>query len=373
MPIELRGRLGARPPRHLAQQLAANGPASRREPVLANFNLDPGYIRDLSQLHERDGLDGILIPQRGYTAEVLSLASWVLAATHYITVVASHRPGLQSPTLAARAFATLDHLSGGRISLHIIQSRGDIEQQRDGDFLSKDDRYRRAGEYLTLFRRTLEETQPFDYKGEFYEVKEAYSQLKPTKRPFLTAAGASDAGIAFVAQHADGYAFYSEPLKETEELVSRVRREAAAQGRGLKFWRDTNFVLARTDERARAKVEAKAKALKEKFGDAEPGRSSGSVGWQRVDEIADKSDWHDRALFTGLWKVGGGGPPFVGTPATAAAAVLDYYALGIELFSVGFDGDDEEDAELKAELFQRIRVGAADIDQRGVERAVREH
>ncbi len=60
---------------------------------------------------------------------------------------------------------------------------------------------------------------------------------------------------------------------------------------------------------------------------------------------------------------GVGGPPFVGSPETVAAAVLDYYDLGIELFSVGFDGDPDPDRELAAELLQRIRQGAAERDQ----------
>ena len=40
-----------------------------------------------------------------------------------------------APTLAARQLATLDQLSGGRISLHMISGGSDEEQRRDGDWL----------------------------------------------------------------------------------------------------------------------------------------------------------------------------------------------------------------------------------------------
>ncbi|MNE40373.1 hypothetical protein D3C80_1343890 [compost metagenome] len=78
---------------------------------------------------------------------------------------------------------------------------------------------------------------------------------------------------------------------------------------------------------------------------------------------AQKGHWHDRALYTGLLPYGVGGPPFVGSPETVAAAVLDYYDLGIELFSVGFDGDPEADRGLATELLQRIRQGALERDR----------
>jgi alkanesulfonate monooxygenase SsuD/methylene tetrahydromethanopterin reductase-like flavin-dependent oxidoreductase (luciferase family) len=38
-------------------------------------------------------------------------------------------------TLAARKAIKLDHLTGGRIALHIITGGSNAEMQRDGDFL----------------------------------------------------------------------------------------------------------------------------------------------------------------------------------------------------------------------------------------------
>ncbi|MFX8079109.1 LLM class flavin-dependent oxidoreductase, partial [Acinetobacter baumannii] len=72
----------------------------------------------------------------------------------------AHRPGFTAPTLAARQFATLDQLTGGRVAVHIITGGDDAEQRQDGDFLTKDERYARTDEYLGILRRIWTATEP---------------------------------------------------------------------------------------------------------------------------------------------------------------------------------------------------------------------
>ena len=74
----------------------------------------------------------------------------------------SHRPGFINPTVAARIFATLDVLAGGRISLHTITGGSDTEMLRDGDHLTKDQRYARTDEYLDVLKLAWTAKEPFD-------------------------------------------------------------------------------------------------------------------------------------------------------------------------------------------------------------------
>ncbi len=83
----------------------------------------------------------------------------------------AHRPGFVAPTLAARQLATLDQFSDGRLAVHIISGGEDAEQQRDGDFLTHDERYARTDEYLDVVRRTWTSEAPFDHQGRFYRFK----------------------------------------------------------------------------------------------------------------------------------------------------------------------------------------------------------
>lgn len=59
----------------------------------------------------------------GYTstsAEGFAVTGYAAAHTERLSYLTAHRPGFVVPTLTARAPATLDHLTNGRIALHII-------------------------------------------------------------------------------------------------------------------------------------------------------------------------------------------------------------------------------------------------------------
>lgn len=97
----------------------------------------------------------------------------------------AHRPGFVAPTLAARKAATLDHFTGGRIAIHIITCGNDADQQRDGDWLDHDNRYRRTDEYLNIIKQIWTSDIPFDWEGKFYQVKKAFSDVKPLQKPHI--------------------------------------------------------------------------------------------------------------------------------------------------------------------------------------------
>ena len=107
------------------------------------------------------------------------------AANHTKTLgyLVAHRPGFVAPTLMARKIATFDHLTNGRLAVHIITGKTDEEQHGDGDFSPKVQRYKRAAEYLELLKHTWLSEKPFDFSGEFYQVKGAASDVRPLQQP----------------------------------------------------------------------------------------------------------------------------------------------------------------------------------------------
>jgi alkanesulfonate monooxygenase SsuD/methylene tetrahydromethanopterin reductase-like flavin-dependent oxidoreductase (luciferase family) len=66
-----------------------------------------------------------------------------LAKTEKLQLLA-HRPNVSYPTFAAKTFATVDQVSDGRVTVHFITGGTDQEQQREGDYLTKDERYERT-------------------------------------------------------------------------------------------------------------------------------------------------------------------------------------------------------------------------------------
>jgi alkanesulfonate monooxygenase len=373
MPIDLRARVVSAPrdPGYSDSVLARQ--ANYYGDSRSHRGADPTWLARSAREYESLGYDSALIAQRSGWPDVWSLAGWSLAATTRFSIAAAHRVGLQAPTAAARSLASLHQLSGGRISAHIILGASDDDQKRDGDFLSKSDRYLRAAEYLQVVRQWLSSTEPFDFSGEFYQVRGALAGHRPDPGPLLSYGGSSPESLDLAGRYADIYAVTAEPLAGTSELIGKVRAIAAEHGRAPSFWYSTpNVILGRTDDDARHKADALTEELLIAR-DYQEARKIGlahginakpeSVNRARWLAAVNEADWHDKALYTGIGRITGyGWPAYVGSPETVADALLDYYDLGVRIFGIGLSTDADEDRELATELFRLLRLGAAQRD-----------
>ena len=227
MGIEFIGMIGTRSASEL------DGPGAN----LIGGHIDAPFVRDFARAHEDAGFDRVLIGYGSTGPDSFSVASYVSSVTDRLGFLIAHRPGFVAPTLAARKAATLDQFSNGRVALHIITGGNDAEQQRDGDFLDHDARYRRTDEYLEIVRKTWTEEKPFDYEGEFYRVRRATSEVRCLQQPHLPIYFGGMSGPAFEvgSKHADVYAMWGEPLASVKEQMAAVRAEAAKWGRAPRF------------------------------------------------------------------------------------------------------------------------------------------
>ena len=141
--------------------------------------LDPDFTRRHARAHEEAGFDRVLIAHSSASPDGFTVADQVLSRTERLGVLLAHRPGFVAPTYAARKFATLDAFHPGRVALHVITGGDDADQARDGDLADKVTRYRRTDEFLDVLRLEWTSATPFDYAGEFYQVKEGLSGVRP--------------------------------------------------------------------------------------------------------------------------------------------------------------------------------------------------
>jgi len=332
MPVQF---IGMIQPHEVSETIVRKGPA-----------VDPAYVRVFAQAHEHAGFDRILVPASSASPDTLLTVTYAASVTQKIGFLLAHRPGFVAPTLAARQLATLDHYAGGRLAVHYISGGSDVDQQRDGDFLSHDERYARTDEYLTLLRRVWTEDQPFDHEGTYYKVKGATSEVKPLQQPYVPVffGGASGPALQVAGKHADVYALWGESLAQAGDLVRRVRAEAAQHGRTLEFSISFRPIIAKTEEEAWAKAdrileETRARQVPQGYS-----RGTGpqqSEGAQRLLADAAKGDRVDERLWTAIARETGGrsnSTSLVGTPEQVADALLKYYDLGITTFLIrGFD------------------------------------
>lgn len=301
--------------------------------------IDPDWLRRYARTIEEFGFDYTLVPygSAGFDQYVISAA--VLEATTRLKTVVAVRPNTAFPTVAAQALATLDQLGGGRSIVHIISGGSDEEQRRQGDYLSKEQRYERSGEFVDILRRTWTGEEPFSYDGEYYRFEDFGPGIRPLDGKALPVSlgGSSDFAYRVGGRTADIFALWGEPLAETKQQIDRVYEEAHAAGRDerLRFWVTFRPIVAETDELAWRRAESLLGEL-EKTHAAFNRPEATNVGTVRLRDIAEGKERHDRALWTPRAIAGAGGASslLVGSPETIAAAILDYVDLGADIVSL---------------------------------------
>jgi alkanesulfonate monooxygenase len=221
MPVKIIGMIGVAPPSSNASLHVIEG------------GLSPSYLTEFARAHDRAGFDMVLVGYSSSSAEGFLVALYAAMQTDRLGFLIAHRPGFVAPTLLARKVATFDHLTGGRLAVHIITGKSDDEQHGDGDFSPKDERYLRAAEYLELMKLAWSNDEPFDFAGNFYRVEGAHSDVRPLQQPHppLFFGGASPGALEMGARLCDVYAIYAEPLASTRERIAQFRAQAAAFGR----------------------------------------------------------------------------------------------------------------------------------------------
>ncbi|MBV8718506.1 MAG: LLM class flavin-dependent oxidoreductase [Chloroflexi bacterium] len=344
--------------------------------------VDRAFVRAFSRAHEDAGFDKVLIGYSAARPDGLQVAAYAAAHTERIHYLVAHRPGFVFPTVAARSFATLDQFTEGRVALHTITGGNDAEQRRDGDFLSKDERYARTDEYLTILNQAWTSTQPFSFEGAHYRFENFLTEVFPYQKPRIPIyfGGSSEAAYRVGGKHADVYALWGEPLAETAQQIAAVRAEAAKHGRWPRFSVSFRPILGSTDalaweraERILTQVQGNVQARNGQFAPTNlrysPDRRPENAGSQRLLAAAAASERHDRALWTPLAAAtgaAGNSTALVGSPETVAQAILDYIDIGVSTILIrGYDPYDDA-IDYGRQLLPLVRTEVARRERQAV-------
>jgi alkanesulfonate monooxygenase len=314
-------------------------------------SFDGEYTLRLARAHQDNGWDRVLTAYGSGSPDPAQAAAFIASRVDHLQLLLAHRPNLSIPTFAAKTFATLDQISEGRLTVHFITGGNDHEQQREGDFLTKDERYSRTAEYMQIVKQAWTSKEPFDHEGEHYRFYDFVSDVFPVQqpRPNLSFGGSSAAAYSAGGAEADIYCLWGEPLAETAEQIASVKAAASAAGRPAppKFQVAFRPILGATEEQAWDKAHRIVDTIARRKQAAQPllGRrytgTPENTGSQRLIALAERGERFDRAMWTGTAGATGGAGnsnALVGTPETVAAALLDYYDLGIEILSArGYD------------------------------------
>lgn len=297
------------------------------------------YCRQIAQAVDELGYTGVLLPTGRSCEDAWVVASTLVPATERLKFLVALRPGLTTPTFAARMAATLDRFSKGRLLINVVAGGDPVELAGDGLFLDHDERYKLTDEFLSVWRRELE-GESVDFEGEHIRVEGGQVLYPTVQKPYppLYFGGSSDAAMDVAADHVDVYLTWGEPPAEVEQKINRMRELAAAKGRTLRFGIRLHVIVRKTEEEAwQAANELIEHLDEETIASAQRiFARMDSEGQKRMSQLhrGDRSNLEiSPNLWAGIGLVrGGAGTALVGSADNVAARMKEYAALGIETF-----------------------------------------
>jgi len=330
---------------------------------------DYGYLRQIAQATDELGYHAVLLPTGNSCEDAWVVASSLMASTRRLRFLVAVRPGIMSPTVAARMASTFDRLSGGRLLINVVTGGDPHEAAADGVFLSHDERYEVTSEFLQIWRRIMV-GETYSFHGKHLHVENARVYYPATQHPHppLYLGGSSDAAIDIAAEHIDYYLTWGEPPALVAEKIARVRKLAGSKGRTVRFGIRLHIIARETNEEAWQAANDLIKYIDpETIERAQQGLSKfDSEGQKRMASLV-QGNLSNLEISPNLWAgIGlvrsGAGTALVGDASTVAQRMLEYADLGIESFILSGYPHLEEAYRVAELLFPLLPIERVDFD-----------
>ena len=227
--------------------------------------------KEIAQKAEHYGLDFLLsmIKLRGfggktgfwdYNLESFTLMAGLAAVTSRIKLFATAASLVLPPAIMARMAVTIDSIAPGRFGVNLITGWQRPEYAQMG-LWPGDEHFARRYDHLSEYAQILRDlwtTGRSDRKGEYFQMDDCRLLPMPEKGIKIVCAGQSQAGLGFMARHADYNFLLGQGIntpKALAPMVARVGAAAAEAGREVGALALFMIIADETDEAAMAKWE----------------------------------------------------------------------------------------------------------------------
>ncbi|TSH93464.1 LLM class flavin-dependent oxidoreductase [Verticiella sediminum] len=210
-------------------------------------------------------------PQYTVYFEPITLLSAIAASTRHLGLVATASTSYSAPYNLARAYASLDHISGGRAGWNVVTSGGDAAAANfDRVQYPHDERYDRAIEFVEVVRGLWDswdddafvrdranalyfdpaKLHTLDHVGKYFSVRGPLNAARPPQgHPVLFQAGGSPPGRDLAARLCEAVFTPLHTLEAAQSFYQDVKGRMARYGRRpdqLKIMPGLNPVIGRT-------------------------------------------------------------------------------------------------------------------------------
>ncbi|WP_426129999.1 FMNH2-dependent alkanesulfonate monooxygenase [Pararhizobium sp. PWRC1-1] len=302
-------------------------------------NVDLNYLKQVAQAADTLGYFGVLIPTGRSCEDSWIVASALAPLTEKLRYLVAVRPGLLSPTLAARMTATLDRISNGRLLINVVTGGDPIENKGDGIHYSHEERYEVTEEFINIYKAVLR-GEDVTTKTKHFDIEDAKLLFNPVQEPHppLYFGGSSGVGQQVAARTIDKYLSWGEPPEDVAKKVAEVRALAEAEGREVTFGIRLHVIVRETARQAWTAADELIKYVDDDTIAAAQKvfERMDSVGQSRMSKLhggrKDKLEISPN-LLAGVGLVrGGAGTALVGDPDQVKARIDEYRQIGIDTF-----------------------------------------
>ncbi len=226
--------------------------------------VDLGFFTAIAQIAERGKLDAVFLSDsvalsghaRGpaQSLEPTVLLTALAGVTQRVGLIGTASTTFNDPYNLARRFASVDHLSAGRVAWNAVTTYDPSAAANFSlaDALDKQDRYARAEEFVDVVSKLWDSWEDdaliadrasgkyadpsrvhaIAHAGRYFQVRGPLNVPRsPQGRPVMIQAGGSEAGVALAARHADAVFTAQTTFEGARDFYRDIKARALAHGR----------------------------------------------------------------------------------------------------------------------------------------------
>jgi len=279
---------------------------------------------------EEAGIESVLISFSRYEPDPFVVACALGQAVRKLKFIIAYRSGLMQPTTFVQQMNTVSALVQGRVAFNIVAGSSSEEQRGYGDYLSHDERYARAEEFLAVCNAFWRANGDVDFAGKHYRVEQGkiatpFVSDDHRKGPEIYVSGHSEPSEQLAYSQGSCWLRVADDPAKLAPIVARAR------SRGIGVCLRLCLLCRPTRDEAIAV----AMSLLPDDRDETTTKLKDDSQMYQEGRRGEGSHWLNRSLWTGL--VPHYGPVWttlLGTPPEIAAALLEYERIGVTEFII---------------------------------------